>query len=105
MESEMRIAPSAQGELQCCYWTQDFALRVSASCFVLSQSSSEAVPGVYFSWDYSHSGIWMSAGKTEDFLCIRDISVFLVTLQGFYCKLLLWFPVAVRVHQFGTCFL
>lgn len=44
----------------------------------------------------------MSAGKTEDFLCIQDISVFLVTLQGFYCKLLLWFPVAVWAYRFGA---
>lgn len=27
--------------------------------------------------------------KTEDFLCVQDTSVFLITLQGFYCKLLL----------------
>lgn len=70
MESEMRIAPTAQAELWCCCWTQEFALRVSASCFVLSQSPSGAACGVYSSWDYSHSGIWISAGKTEDFLCI-----------------------------------
>ena len=61
--------------------------------------------GVYSSWDYSHSGIWMSAAKTEDFLCVQDISVFLITLQGFYCKLLLRFPAAVQAHRFGACFL
>lgn len=66
-----------------------------------------AVPqrGVCSSRDYSHSGIWMSAGKTEDFRCIQGISVFLITLQGFYHKLLLWIPTAVGAHQFGACFL
>lgn len=47
----------------------------------------------------------MSAGKTEDFLCIQDISVFLITLQGFYHKLLLRFPAAVGAHQLGACLL
>lgn len=72
-------------------------------CFI--PVPQRAVCGVYSSWDYRHRGMWMSAGETEDFRCIQDISVLLITLQGFYCKLLLWFPAAVRAHRFGARFL
>lgn len=56
--------------------------------------------GTDSSWDYSHSGMWMCAAETEDFLCIQGISVFLITLQGVYCKLLLCFHAALWAHQF-----
>lgn len=80
----------------------DFAVSVSALFY---HGPQQGHAWHRLSWDCSHSGIWMCAGETEDFLCIQDISVFLITLQGVYCKLLLWFHVALWAHQFRACFL
>lgn len=88
--SERRTAPGAQ--------SCGILLWVALLCFILVPI--RAMRGTDSSWDYSHSGMWMCAAETEDFLCIQGISVFLITLQGVYCKLLLCFHVALWAHQF-----